>query len=58
MWQTLGCAPKALPRNSKKKQTMSESNHVESALEMLDLDEEEGNDANAMLSEAQDLHAV
>ena len=37
---------------------LSESNHVENALEMLDLDKEEGNNANAALPKAHDLHAI
>ena len=50
--------PQIAPRNSKGKRMSSESNHVESALEMLDLEEEERKHANASSPKAQDLHAI
>ena len=42
LWRTLGYVPKVVPRNSRGKRMLAESNHAESALELANMLDDDG----------------
>ena len=58
LWRTLGYVPKVVPRNSRGKRMLAESNHAESALELANMLDDDGVAPDNSVVKAQDSHTM